>query len=120
MVSGTIPLDSYFGSSSASGSKSKGPRVGNSGRNCSAGNSESSTSPVKKRKRILRTDDEEDDDEGKVKRGAASKRGKSAQIFGGAGVASSPTASKSGMCTTSLCSSVSEGWNSALRFLFIF
>ncbi|EIM85597.1 uncharacterized protein STEHIDRAFT_140178 [Stereum hirsutum FP-91666 SS1] len=90
MVSGTIPLDTYFGSTSASASKSKGPgpRIGSSVRNSSTGNSKSSTSPVKKRKRILRTDDEEDEDEGKSRSGSASKKGKSAQLPGGGGGAS--------------------------------
>lgn len=99
MVSGTIPLDSYFGSTSASTSKSKGPgpRIGSSVRNCSTGNSKSSTSPAKKRKRILRTDDEEDEDEGKSRSGTASKKGKSAQISGGAGGASPLKVARNGM-----------------------
>lgn len=99
MVSGTIPLDTYFGSTSASTSKSKGPgpRIGSSVRNCSTGNSKSTTSPVKKRKRILRTDDEEDEDEAKVRSGTASKKGKSAKLPGGGGDASPLKVARNGM-----------------------
>lgn len=103
MVSGTIPLDSYFGSTSSSASKSK-PRVGDSGRNVSAGDNKSSTSPLKKRKRLLHIDDEEDyEDSVELGKGVKSKKGKSERISGGAGDASSSKGTKSGMCSSLLC-----------------
>lgn len=92
MVSGTIPLTSYFGSTPASSSTSNKPRVGGSRQNATP-----STPIVKKRKRPLFRNDDDDEDDGyeEVERAGTPKKGKSGRVAGGGGVARS-SSSKAG------------------------